>query len=227
MFDPTMPHGIIRHGETQSDPQSTLPRFVRNGCLFRADGSYHSYDRQMENVGSSTTPNNQSAERKQRRRPVHAHALRRRATSSTIARLFYDLDPLIAENRPAPPSIGKVLLYCLFDSAEKVERNILPRRSRAKLRRYFAQALRRAVTSGDLDKELGIKRPRAGNPGGTPRKRVLSPDDHTEIALRVCAELKAPKAFLELKKLRRQIFRQLANEYEGHGAHRLRYREDL
>ena len=94
-------------------------------------------------------------------------------------RSWLELDqPIDSENEASVNAARRVVLHYIeaFESGDEINPLALL---------YIMQALRRTVAAddGDLGKELGIKRIRAGNPGGLSRKRRLTPGDKEEIPI--------------------------------------------
>lgn len=96
------------------------------------------------------------------------------------SRELLDLRPWLELNQPIESvnAAARVVLHYIeaFESGDEINPLVLL---------YILQALRRAVaaTDGNLGKELGIRRPKAGNPGGLSRKRRLTPAEKEEIPI--------------------------------------------
>ena len=100
------------------------------------------------------------------------------------SRFLHDLEPFIELDAPLESvSKARVLVAHLGDCLKQgyeIDHRVL---------RYVLQALRRYETHSNvnLQKELGLLRPKAGNPGGQPKKRRLSPGDTEELEVRIAA----------------------------------------
>lgn len=110
--------------------------------------------------------------------------MRRRITT----RFLYDLQPFLDLGRPLEDVNKAKFLVRYFVDEVAAGAQPVP-----DVTRYIAQAIDRAGSSKDLDRELGLKRIRAGNPGpssssssagGQPKKRRLSHGDREEIPVR-------------------------------------------
>ena len=81
---------------------------------------------------------------------------------------------------------SQVLQYfaCAIEAGQPVDPRVM---------KYLAHSFRRFLddTKHDIAKALGLKRDKAGNPSGMPRKRRSTPDAKVEMALRYEEALKA------------------------------------
>ena len=94
------------------------------------------------------------------------------------SRELLNLRPWIKLNQPVDDvyAAGRIVRHFI----EAVENNEQPNEA---VLEYVSKAVKRAqgAKPGALAKELGLKRPGAGNPGGVQRGRRLTPGDKEEI----------------------------------------------